>query len=239
MRGAATAAQQRMANIGRSETPEATILHHHETRTSARRFGGPAREESPDPEKFILRLKVGRERLRKWNRELKAGTRPANLQQTPTFNRAQSSVGTPVPGAMGPPSTPGQQNTTLQPSTTPVPQGQIGRVEAPPPPAPGQPAHVPVSIFSCSIASADILARPSSMVNSRPCGSPKAVPQRPLRRRNALLRCQHRHRTPLRRASSRPTHPRRREIHVPASHPMPRLSWQTVYPWSGNHRGEF
>ncbi|KAN0095885.1 SNF5 domain containing protein [Hyaloscypha variabilis] len=143
MRGAATAAQQRMANIGRSETPEATILHHHETRTSARRFGGPAREESPDPDKFVIKLKVGRERLRKWNRELKAGTRPSNLQQTPTFNRAQSSVGTPAPGSMGPPSTPGQQNTTLQPSTTPVPQGQIGRVEAPPPPAPGQPAHVP------------------------------------------------------------------------------------------------
>jgi SWI/SNF-related matrix-associated actin-dependent regulator of chromatin subfamily B member 1 len=147
MRGAATAAQQRMANLGRSETPEATILHHHETRTSARRFGAAPRDESPDPDKLILKLKVGRERLRKWNRELKAGTRPANLQQTPTFNRAQSSVGTPVPGSMGPPSTPGQQNTTLQPSTTPVPQGQIGRVEAPPPPAPGQPAHVPVRTF--------------------------------------------------------------------------------------------
>ena len=145
MRGAATAAQQRMANLGRSETPEATILHHHETRTSARRFGRDARDESPDNSTFIIKLKVGRERLRRFARELKAGTRPTNLQQTPTFNRAQSSVGTPVPGSMGPPSTPGLQNQILQPSTTPVPQGQIGRVDAPPPPGPGQAAHVPVS----------------------------------------------------------------------------------------------
>jgi SWI/SNF-related matrix-associated actin-dependent regulator of chromatin subfamily B protein 1 len=145
MRGAATAAQQRMANLGRSETPEATILHHHETRTSARRFGRDAREESVDNDKMIIKLKVGRERLRKWARELKSGSRPANLQQTPTLNRAQSSVGTPAPGSMGPPSTPGLQSQTLQASTTPVPQGQIGRVDAPPPPLPGQPAHVPVS----------------------------------------------------------------------------------------------
>ena len=218
MRGAATAAQQRMANIGRSETPEATILHHHETRTSARRFGGPAREESPDPDKFLLKLKVGRERLRKWNRELKA--RPANLQQTPTFNRAQSSVGTPVPGAMGPPSTPGQQNTTIPPSTTPVAQGQIGRVEAPPPPAPGQPAHVPVSPPFLSRSQLTSPARSSSMAYPRPGGSLETIPQRPLRRCNALLRRQHRHRTPVRRASSRPTYTRRREVHVPASHPL-------------------
>src|SRR5262249_54761732 len=32
IRGAATAAQQRMANLGRSETPEAATIHHHETR---------------------------------------------------------------------------------------------------------------------------------------------------------------------------------------------------------------
>jgi SWI/SNF-related matrix-associated actin-dependent regulator of chromatin subfamily B protein 1 len=152
MRGAATAAQQRMANLGRSETPEATILHHHETRTSARRFGRDAREESVDPPKLVVTLKVGKEKLRKWTRDQKSGNRPANVTSTPSFNRASSAVGTPAPGSMGPPSTPGIQNQTLQPSTTPAPQGQIGRVDAPPPPPPGQPAHVPVCTpFSLSL----------------------------------------------------------------------------------------
>jgi SWI/SNF-related matrix-associated actin-dependent regulator of chromatin subfamily B protein 1 len=148
MRGAATAAQQRMANLGRSETPEATILHHHETRTSARRFGGrDAREDSVENTQMIVKLKIGKERFRKFIRDLKTGNKPSNLQQTP-FNRAQSGLGTPsqtpAHGAMGPPSTPGHTNQTLQASTTPVPQGQIGRIDAPPPPPPGQPAHVPV-----------------------------------------------------------------------------------------------
>ena len=145
MRGAATAAQQRMANLGRSETPEATILHHHETRTSARRFGRDAREESLDSPSLVVKLKISKEKFRKLLRDLKSGNRPSGLQQTPTFNRSQSGLGTPVPGSMGPPSTPGVQNQHLQPSTTPAPQGQIGRVDAPPPPLPGQPAHAPVS----------------------------------------------------------------------------------------------
>ncbi len=152
MRGAATAAQQRMANLGRSETPEAATIHHHETRTSARRFvGRDAREESSDTPTRIVILQVGKERLRRWTREQKSGSRPANVTSTPSFNRASSTVGTPAPGSMGPPSTPGIQNQTLQQSTTPAPQGaqgaqgQIGRVDAPPPPAPGQPALVPVS----------------------------------------------------------------------------------------------
>ncbi|TVY48883.1 SWI/SNF chromatin-remodeling complex subunit [Lachnellula occidentalis] len=145
MRGAATAAQQRMANIGRSETPEAAIMHHHETRTSARRFvGRDAREESLDSPSLVIKLKIGKEKLRKLVRDLKAGNRPSNIQQTPSFNRSQSARGTPVPGSMGPPSTPGAQNQQLQPSTsTPAPQVQIGRVDAPPPPASGQPAHAP------------------------------------------------------------------------------------------------
>lgn len=146
MRGAATQAQQRMANIGRSETPEAAILHHHETRTSARRFGGrDVREESVDETKLIVKLKISRERLRKLFRDLKSGNRPANLQQTPSYNRPQSGFGTPVPGTMGPPSTPGVQNqqlATTPAQATPGPLGgQIGRLDAPPPPAPGQPPH--------------------------------------------------------------------------------------------------
>jgi hypothetical protein len=47
---------------------------------------------------------------------------------------------------MGPPSTPGVQHQQLAaPSTTPVPPGQIGGIDAPPPPPQGQPPHQPVS----------------------------------------------------------------------------------------------
>lgn len=146
MRGAATAAQQRMANLGRSETPEA-ILHHHETRTSARRFGG--REESFDNSAtLIIKLKIGKEKLRQYLRDRKNGIRPQNLH-----NRSQSNVsglGTPARGSMGPPSTPGLQNQQLNaPTSTPgpstTPSGQIGRIDAPPPPPPGQSLPPPVS----------------------------------------------------------------------------------------------
>jgi len=137
MRGAATAAQQRMANIGRSETPE----FHQETRTS-RRFGG-AREDSPEiilPTRLVVKLNVGRERLKKLLQDIAAGVRPQGSRQTSSHNaRPQSSLGTPVPGAMGPPSTPGTQSQQLPPPTTPAPAGQIGRLDAPPVPPPGGP----------------------------------------------------------------------------------------------------
>lgn len=142
LRGAATTAQQRMANIQRSETPEASA-HHHETRTSARRFGGPAREESVEPSRLVIVLRIGKDKLRRWTRDQKSGSRPTNISSTPSFNRSASLVGTPGHGAMGPPSTPGVQNQTLQPNPT---AGQVGGVDAPPPPGPGQPAHIPVSI---------------------------------------------------------------------------------------------
>lgn len=144
MRGAATAAQQRMANLGRSETPEA-LLHHHETRTSARRFGKDAREDSPEvaPSSLIVKLRIGKDRLRKWTQDIKSGNRSSSRHTPSQSNRPQSSLGTPVPGAMGPPSTPGTQNQQLPPPTTPAPVGQIGRLDAPPPSASGQPP-VPV-----------------------------------------------------------------------------------------------
>ena len=145
MRGAAATAQQRMANLGRSETPEAAILHHHETRTSARRFGGTAREDSPEELTKVVKLRMPKERFRKLVRDQKAGIRTSSLQPTPSVNRTQSGIGTPAAGAMGPPSTPGHQNQQLAPSTTPASAGQIGRVDAPPP-SPGAPQAVPVSL---------------------------------------------------------------------------------------------
>jgi len=145
MRGAATQAQQRMANLGRSETPEATILHHHETRTSARRFGRDAREESVEDLSKMVKFKFVKykERFRKWIQDPKANRIPMQMSHS---RPAHSRIGTPAPGSMGPPSTPGTQNQTLAPSTAPAPQGQIGRIDAPPPPGPGQPPHVPVSL---------------------------------------------------------------------------------------------
>lgn len=142
MRGAATAAQQRMANLGRSETPEATI-HHHETRTS-RRFGRElTREDTEEPQRLYLTLRVSnKERLRKiLQREsgLKRGT--PGRSQTPSHARAHS---TSASNSMPPPSTP-NASTSVLPAITPsnsIPPGQIGRVEAPatiagaPPPPP-------------------------------------------------------------------------------------------------------
>lgn len=157
MRGAASAAQHRMANLGRSETPELSSLHHHEIRVSSRRTGRDAREESSDVPTFMVKLKISKEKLRHFERNKKTGVRPAVLQQTPsakdTHARSQSvmsGAGTPAPGAMGPPTTPGMANQALTastpsaPATTPTPKGQIGRVDAPPPPTPGQPAPAPV-----------------------------------------------------------------------------------------------
>ena len=207
MRGAATQAQQRMAQIGRSETPEAAILHHHETRTSARRFGGrDAREESVDDTKFMIKLRMPKDRFRRLVRDLKSGNRPANLQQTPSYNRSQSGFGTPAPGAMGPPSTPGVQNSQLGTATTPAQvtpgqsAGQIGRLDAPPPPGPGQPPHPQVSflhflsyyrvlrlLFQTFLShQLTPTAFSSDMADNRPGGSQTPIPQGQLRRNNAL-----------------------------------------------------
>ncbi|KAK3176838.1 hypothetical protein OEA41_008163 [Lepraria neglecta] len=115
MRGAATVAQAAMrGNLARSATPEASILHHHETRTSGRRFGGrDYREESVDdsPPTLIVKLKISRERYRQLLRDHKPRSKPAPLEHT-SHQRSLSATpgrGTPAPGSMGPPTTPGSQ----------------------------------------------------------------------------------------------------------------------------------
>ncbi|KAK3333631.1 hypothetical protein B0T19DRAFT_369131 [Cercophora scortea] len=153
MRGAASVAAQRMAHIGRSETPEA-IIHHHETRTS-RRFGREAtREETEEPQQHIVTLRVSPARLRKLLRDLRtkqstpaAAAAAASGSATPlaqSHPRAQNSS---THGAMGPPpSTPSapSQNLPAQPTTPATTQPQIGRVLAPPPtPASGPPPPIP------------------------------------------------------------------------------------------------
>ena len=147
MRGAATAAQAAMrGNLARSATPEASNLHHHETRTSGRRFvGRDYREESVDdgPATFIVKLRIPRERYRQFMREQKK-----NLarRRSPSVTPGRS---TPATGAMGPPSTPGttgqsQHNTKPHGSPSESKEGvnslhphaaQIGRVDALGPPS--------------------------------------------------------------------------------------------------------
>ncbi|KAK7425392.1 SWI/SNF chromatin-remodeling complex subunit [Neonectria magnoliae] len=130
MRGAASAAQQRMANLGRSETPETagSVTHHHETRTT-RRF----RDETEEPTHLVVTLKVNRDKLK---RLLKGEYRTSRTpSQTPVPNPRAASTSVP-PRSMPPPSTPSASTPTIQSSST-FPPGQIGRLPAPPP-VPGQ-----------------------------------------------------------------------------------------------------
>ncbi|KAK8125426.1 uncharacterized protein PG998_001185 [Apiospora kogelbergensis] len=139
MRGAASAAQQRMANLGRSETPEATI-HHHETRVS-RKFGRElTREGTEEPQHYWVTLRVGKDRLKRFFRDMK--TRQTSLagSLTPSQPHARAPSVT-HQTSMPPPSTPNSSHaaTAASVSKTPgsAPPGQIGRVIASAPPAPG------------------------------------------------------------------------------------------------------
>lgn len=146
LRGAATAAAQRMANIGRSETPELSI-HHHETRTS-RRFGRETtREETEEPQQHIVTLKVTPARLRKLLRDLKTKQFSGSGAATPSAQAHQRASSASATGSMGPPFTPSNSNQTLPAkSSTPsaVLQTQIGGLPAPPPPPPGERNPPPV-----------------------------------------------------------------------------------------------
>lgn len=134
MRGAASAAQYRMSNLGRSETPD--TLHHEATRSS-RRF----RDETEEPTSLVVTLKINKDKLRRVMRG------EYRVSHTPSQPATPSQGATPkVPAKAGPTSTPSHGI-----SNTPVPiphvvgkfpPGQIGRLPAPPP-VPGQ-QHTPV-----------------------------------------------------------------------------------------------
>ena len=169
LRGAASAAQAAMrATIGRSATPESSILHHHETRTSGRRvIGKEYREESSvdPPSTLIVKLRISKEKLQRFLRDQRARSKEESLQphvpnsrpssyRSPSVN---SIVGAPVAGSMGPPSTtPRIQQQNLPVKTheagnhqEPTSGGQaalkqpdpskLGRIEATGPPGPDHP----------------------------------------------------------------------------------------------------
>ncbi|TPX13784.1 uncharacterized protein E0L32_005728 [Thyridium curvatum] len=145
MRGAASAAQQRMANLGRSETPEAGTIHHHETRTN-RRVTRDLRDSTEEPDKLIVVLRLPKEKLKKITSQVRSKHSTPSGMPTPVVQhqRAPSAAAT---GSMGPPSTPSALNQGLPsksstPSSVPA-ASQLGRVPAPPPAPPGQSAPPP------------------------------------------------------------------------------------------------
>ncbi|KAK4123162.1 SNF5-like protein [Parathielavia appendiculata] len=155
IRGAASAAAQRMANLGRSETPEA-IIHHHETRTS-RRFGREAtREQTEEPQQYIITLRVSPARLKKLMRDFKLRQTP-HPSATPTLTQ-QPGPSSAAPGSMGPPSTPSASIHSFpsRPNNAPTLQGQLGRVPAPPPgpngSTPNQPPPAPPDWLTAALA---------------------------------------------------------------------------------------
>lgn len=146
MRGAASAAQAAMrANLNafgagaRSATPESASLHHHETRTSARRrdYREDSDEDLPS-EKLIVKLKISKHRFRDLLRAIRLKERNAGAGQSasplPVGGGAHSrSVSTtPAHASMTQPQ--------LQPSTigatTQLSSSQAGGSNRPPPPPP-------------------------------------------------------------------------------------------------------
>lgn len=169
LRGAASAAQAAMrATIGRSATPETSILHHHETRTSGRRIAGREyREDSSvdPPTTLIVKLRISREKFQRFLRDQRARSKEESLQPPVSNPRSTSQrspsvnsvVGAAGAGSMGPPSTtPRIQQQNLPAKTNEAENHQesasrgqaapkqpdpskLGRIEATGPPGPDHP----------------------------------------------------------------------------------------------------
>ncbi|EEQ31069.1 YlSNF5 [Microsporum canis CBS 113480] len=133
MRQASSMAQSAIrGQMGRSATPETTVTHTHETRTSARRQN--YREESSEaPESLIVRLKINPDKLRRFLRDLKSSSRqytasPGGPSTTPTGKSSTR-------GSMGPPPSQGQPGSAVKKPINP-PQFH-GVIDAPHPLPPG------------------------------------------------------------------------------------------------------
>ncbi|KAK3709010.1 SWI/SNF chromatin-remodeling complex subunit [Vermiconidia calcicola] len=129
MRGAAMAAAagMRAGIVGRSVTPDLQAPAPHETRTSARR--SVMRDESVvEDDTLIVKLKVGRAKLKAFLDHLKAKKRDSEYplsgyanQPAPTSIPASLQVGTPSRGGSNTPST--TPRSLPQPRSTPQPNG--------------------------------------------------------------------------------------------------------------------
>ncbi|KAL5614796.1 hypothetical protein BROUX41_004885 [Berkeleyomyces rouxiae] len=136
MRGAASAAQQRMANLGRSETPE-----HNELQRPGRR-GHHTFVDDDEPQALIITLRVSPARLR-------AILTGEQVKITP--------VPPPIPSLVPASETPAL-GTPVKPGVPHVPSGQIGRVSAPTPNPDGRP-HTPPPSPAWLIRSLNELAK--------------------------------------------------------------------------------
>lgn len=120
IRNAATAAQAAMrANLGRSATPEVATLHHHETRTSARRLGFEVREReesTAEPQTLIVRLKISPQKFREWMK----GRAKASAAQS------RSGESTQLPTQTAAPLTIKSQTSTPQPHSSSMPHPTSG-----------------------------------------------------------------------------------------------------------------
>ncbi|KAF2477946.1 SNF5-domain-containing protein [Lindgomyces ingoldianus] len=161
MRTAANAAQAAMRSaMGRSATPEISTLHHHETRTSARRLGHEVREESvSEPTSLVVKLRISAKKFREYLQNPKPLPKPAStpvMAPTPPPARSATSMPPPPSPAMPPRSTPANGAQPVEapsriPSTpTPAPQPQQqwqyypdGRADAPYPLPPGSTSAPP------------------------------------------------------------------------------------------------
>ncbi|KAK8205782.1 hypothetical protein IWZ00DRAFT_546976 [Phyllosticta capitalensis] len=152
MRGAATAATVAMrANLGRSQTPELSqIQHHHETRTS-RRLGGDREESVAESTSHILKLRIPREKYRRWMQAQTTGrAHEYRISHTNPLVASAASTpqhATPSRNSMPPPPSPAMQQRSTPVPGTPTSNGQQqtvryypdGRADAPYP----QPSHPP------------------------------------------------------------------------------------------------
>lgn len=150
MRGAATAATVAMrANLGRSQTPELSqIQHHHETRTS-RRLGGDREESVAESTSHILKLRIPREKYRRWMQAQTTGrAHEYRISHTNPLVASAASTpqhATPSRNSMPPPPSPAMQQRSTPVPGTPTSNGQQqtvryypdGRADAPYP----QPSH--------------------------------------------------------------------------------------------------
>lgn len=150
MRGAASAAQAAMrANLGRSATPELASLHHHETRTSARKRDYREESEEDQPERLLLKFKIPREKYRQWWRAVKAKDKA--VQEAARAATATSTPGSQTPGGSMPPPISQANERSQRPTPVPAQQQQhFGAVDASPQFSPNSPVSTATEFSRCS-----------------------------------------------------------------------------------------